>query len=329
MVLYMNHDEVVTFASMESTILGHLLANVNYYKMFHTGDILKDTKMYFKCGVYCDNVLNLIVVATARALKLNLTIYQKGLKGNIQILEHTTHATAKEVHLKFTCDPSNVANNLYEAIFLLSKPTEKHKEEDVTIESPHPSTFKHPINLDDAHDVIDLTDDSEMTTSQQLDSLQYNTSNNELQFPTHLFVDTAAEWVDHLPYNIDGLKLYKIKCSLQEWVQKSQDLRYFKMHSLRKKDLIGTGKVGKCIRNLYCSYDDCPFKLSAEGKRNTTNFQNVDGHKVCFSFENVVSRQWHSVCKVTEYCRESESLTIYHIGAHKCPLKADKNKYRK
>ena len=32
---------------------------------------------------------------------------------------------------------------------------------------------------------------------------------------------------------------------------------------------------------------------------------------------------------MTEYCRESESLTIYYIGTHKCPLKPDTNKYSK
>ena len=177
MVLYMDHDKVVTFDSMERTIPGHLVTSVNYYKMFHTGDVLKDAKRYFKFGRYCDNVLNLIVVATSKALKLNLTIYQKGLKGNIQILKYTTHATGKEVYLRFTCDPSNVANNHYEAILLLNKPTERHTEEKVPIDSPCPSPFEQPISLDDADDVIDLTDDSEMTTSQQLDSLQYNTSN--------------------------------------------------------------------------------------------------------------------------------------------------------
>ena len=197
------------------------------------------------------------------------------------------------------------------------------------MESPHPSTLEQPISLDDADDVIDLTDDSEMTTSQQSDSLQNNTSNNELQFPTHLFVKKAAELVDDLPHNIDGFKLDKIKCSPQEWVQKSQDLRYFKIHSLRGNDLIGTRKVGRCIRNLYCAFHDCPFKLSAEGKRNTTNFQNVDGHKICFSCHRVTSRQWCNTHKMTEYCRESESLTVYHLGAHKCPLKPDTIKYRK
>ena len=170
--------------------------------------------------MYCDNVLDLIVVTTARALKLSLTIYQKGLKGNIQILEHTTHATAKEAHLKFTGDPSNMNNNHYEAILLLYKTTESHTEEEVTIESSHPSTLEQATSLDNADDVIDLTDDSEMITSQQSTHFK-NTSNNELQFPTHLFVNTAAEWVDDLPHDTDGFKLYKMKCSLQEWVQKN------------------------------------------------------------------------------------------------------------
>ena len=112
--------------------------------------------------MYCDSVLNLIVVATAKALQLNLTIYQKGLKGNIQILEHTTCPTVKKAHLKFMCEPSNVANNHYEVILLLNKPTVSHTEKEVTIDSQHPSTLdlEQPLSLDDADDVIDLTDDS-------------------------------------------------------------------------------------------------------------------------------------------------------------------------
>ena len=177
--------------------------------------------------------------------------------------------------------------------------------------------------------MIDLTDDSEVTTSEQSDSLQNNTSNTELQFPMHVFVNTVAEWVDELPHYIDGFKLYKIKCSPWEWVQKSQDLRYFKINTLRRKDLIGTRKVGRCIRSLYCMSDDCPFKHSAEGKSNTMNFQNVDGHKVYFSYGNIASRKWCNGCKMTEYCRESESLTVYHIATHKYPLKQDTKIYRK
>ena len=59
-------------------------------------------------------------------------------------------------------------------------------------------------------------DDSEVTTSEQSDSLQNNTSDNDLQFPMHLFLKTEAECGDELPHDIDGFKLYKIKCSPQE-----------------------------------------------------------------------------------------------------------------
>ena len=32
---------------------------------------------------------------------------------------------------------------------------------------------------------------------------------------------------------------------------------------------------------------------------------------------------------MTEYCREPEALTVYHIGVHKCPCKKDIKIYRK
>ena len=133
MILSMNHDEEITLDKMQSSILDHMAANVNYYKQFHTGHLLMDVKRYFKFGTYCDSILNLIVVALARALNLDFKIYQKGPKGDIQILKHPTDATAKEAHLKFTCDPSNVANNHYEAILLLDEPTNSQTEEEVRI----------------------------------------------------------------------------------------------------------------------------------------------------------------------------------------------------
>ena len=121
-----------------------MAANVNYYKQFHTGNVLKDVKRYFKFSTYWDSIVDPIVVAMARALNMNLKIYQKGPLGNIQILEHITNAIAKEIHLKFTHDPSNVANNHYDSILLLEEPTLRHTDEEVTIESPCPSTIEQP-----------------------------------------------------------------------------------------------------------------------------------------------------------------------------------------
>ena len=79
LALYCDYNEVVMVDILANNILGHLAANVNYYKQFHTGDILWDTEGFFKFGNYCDSVINLIIIATAKALSVNLSIIRKGL----------------------------------------------------------------------------------------------------------------------------------------------------------------------------------------------------------------------------------------------------------
>ena len=79
----MDHDEDITLGKLQGSILDDMEANVDYYQIFHTGNILKDVKRYFKFGTYCDSVVDTIVIAMARALNMNLKIYQKGTLGNI------------------------------------------------------------------------------------------------------------------------------------------------------------------------------------------------------------------------------------------------------
>ena len=155
----MDHDEDMSLGKLQSSILDHMEANVDYYHKFHTGNVLKDVKRYLKFGTYWDSVVDIIVIGMARALNMNLKIYQKGTSGNIQILEHITNATGKEIHLKFTQNHSNMAKNHYDFILLLEEPTLSHIDEHVRIESLCPSTIGQPTCLDGA-DVIDLAEDS-------------------------------------------------------------------------------------------------------------------------------------------------------------------------
>ena len=78
LALYCDHSEVGTFDRLANNILGHLAANVHYYEQFHIGGILKDAEGYFKFGSYCDIIVDLIIIATTKALSLNLSIFQKG-----------------------------------------------------------------------------------------------------------------------------------------------------------------------------------------------------------------------------------------------------------
>ena len=120
----------------------------------------------------------------------------------------------------------NPANTHSGAILLFDKP--HHKAED-NYESPSPTSL-WLIMQGDVDEVIDLIGDSETTFMQHPKFVPHNNINNELQSPTNLFMNIAPEWKD-LPQDIYGMKIYKMKCLPREWVQKSQDLRYFTMHS--------------------------------------------------------------------------------------------------
>ena len=64
-------------------------------------------------------------------------------------------------------------------------------------------------------------------------------------------------------------------------------------------------KVGRCIGNLCCPFNDCLFMVLADGKRKW-------------------SRSW----EMTEYCRVSKVLTGHHLGIHTCP-KQNMKKYKR
>ena len=144
---------------------------------------------------------------------------------------------------------------------------------------------------------------------QQPVDFQYKSKDSQL--PTHLFTCITQEWVDCLLENIDGMKIFKIKYFPRERVEK-------RMLSSGRKGLIGMRKVGRCIGNLYCPLNECPFKVLACGKRNTSNFKNVEAHNICFSCGHLANREGCMAWKIIGYCRVSQVLTVYHLGMHTC-----------
>ena len=70
---------------------------------------------------------------------------------------------------------------------------------------------------------------------------------------THLFRHITTEWLDYLPHDIDGTKIFKIKCLPRDCLPR------FREHMTS-----GTQKVRKYIDNLYCPYKKCSFKFLME-----------------------------------------------------------------
>ena len=146
--------------NLTSSILGHFAANADYYKLFHTGDVLKDAEGYFIFGNYCDSVFLLIITATSKAINLDLSIYQKGSNGNVQILEQITGTRGGEVYLKIYMGPHYSTNKHYDAILLFDKPTQVCRQDRDNFVSPSPTNLQL-IMQDDADKVIDLTEQTE------------------------------------------------------------------------------------------------------------------------------------------------------------------------
>ena len=126
--------------------------------------------------------------------------------------------------------------------------------------------------------------------------------------------------MDYLPEDIDGMMIFKIKCLPKDWFERTHDLRYFRMHSSKKKCLIRMGKIERCIDILCCSFNKHTFKVLTRGKRNTSNFQSIEGYKICFSYGKFSNRQW---------CEVSKVLIVYHLGMHMCLSKTNKKKYKR
>ena len=65
---------------------------------------------------------------------------------------------------------------------------------------------------DYADELIDLTDISKTTFIQHHVYCPYNSNNNDFQFHTCLFIKIVPECVDDLLEDINGIKIFKMKC---------------------------------------------------------------------------------------------------------------------
>ena len=68
--------------------------------------------------------------------------------------------------------------------------------------------------------------------------------NDDFQFPMHFLQDVESFLVKHLPVDINGKKLFKMKCPNHQRVKRSHSFRPFRIHSSRRKGSLGTRKLG-------------------------------------------------------------------------------------
>ena len=134
------------------------------------------------------------------------------------------------------------------------------------------------------------------------------------------FIRVDVEMVDKIPWDVDGIHIYKILCGQDKWIEKQKDGHWYDMNSTERKFFGGRCKIGRCQgHNVHCS------KLQSEGICNTSpsGFYAEDGMYVCRSCGYYAVEIFCGCVKVTEYDYHTNELTVWYQGDHICVPKPD------
>ena len=131
--------------------------------------------------------------------------------------------------------------------------------------------------------------------------------------------------VDEIPWDVDRDQKYTIECEKDEYIDKSKDGHWFKMHTSSRKGLDGRRKSGICIGSLMCENKTCP-KLLTEGIPNTNEFTKDSNVDVCKSCGYFVPHAPCGALKLVEYDHDTKVMTVIYEGEHNCRPKLNLKK---
>ena len=130
------------------------------------------------------------------------------------------------------------------------------------------------------------------------------------------------EEVEYIPGDIDGMKLYKLEATNQNWTRLTSDLCYFTMTSSSKSGYHGKWKIGTCQGSWVCENKKCCFQsTSAENQPNRVNWKMVIGQmnlKMCSICEHISECEGCGAHNLVDFNPFTKIATVYHLGIHKC-----------
>ena len=124
--------------------------------------------------------------------------------------------------------------------------------------------------------------------------------------------------VDELPWEIDGVKIYKKASTSDFWWDETKDGRWWKVSDSSRCTLNGERKFLTCTGSYVCNNPNCS-KLTSEGVKNCNHFiQAKGGGYTCHSCGYCVQKEHGSAMKILEFDIDTNYITAYHYGNHIC-----------
>ena len=133
-----------------------------------------------------------------------------------------------------------------------------------------------------------------------------------------------AKVVDEIPWDIDGLCKFILKCAPEEWQKMTRDGHWFLMNTSGKSTSSYVRKVGHCLGSFVCYNPICSKRLT-ENVINRINFKHEgDGKFTCGPCGEVAQRVYCGAIKRMHFNKLKYEAFVEHQGTHTCNLKPNK-----
>ena len=133
-----------------------------------------------------------------------------------------------------------------------------------------------------------------------------------------------AKVMDEIPWDIDGLCKFILKCAPEEWQKMTRDGHWFLMNTSGKSTSTYVQKVGHCLGSFVC-YNPICSKRVTENVINWIDFKREgDGKFICGPCWDVVQRVYCVAIKRIHFNKLKCEAFVEHQGTHTCNLKPNK-----
>ena len=127
-----------------------------------------------------------------------------------------------------------------------------------------------------------------------------------------------VQQVGALPYDIDGLCVYKLPYQSEAIMKSSVDGRpWARWKCSSRKKLNGIRRVAECSGTYECVNVTCPYLKSYKSK-NCVQFKKVPPEVVCSCCGYSAKPVECMARKIWEFPEASNYVLVYHYGTHKC-----------
>jgi len=134
-----------------------------------------------------------------------------------------------------------------------------------------------------------------------------------------VWADIPILEVDHLPYDIDGLKVYQLEYNKENKFASTVDGRTWHKYTTSRRSGFDGHRILKSCKGSYRCYNElCPYRRQYK-EANRVQFQKKNLEMTCSSCGALASYVPCHTKKIWEFPNGANNkVTVYHYGFHSC-----------